>query len=177
MNDRDTSTFGPADLKAKLASHLARLIRRHRLDYAAFEAICKAATKETGLRRPARSAAGLYPRLGRAQTVGPEANQEKHPGAVDGLRRSFNVVVLNRCRGLLAFAVARSHRGFTAHGDDSDLHAGPLVCGPVEHVFQRTNCRVELPPKAVRNAGGKCIHTRTGYFHEDSGLGISWQCQ
>src|SRR5258706_2351096 len=30
---------------------IARLIRRHRLDYAAFETVCKAARKETGLRR------------------------------------------------------------------------------------------------------------------------------
>jgi integrase/recombinase XerD len=29
-------------------------IRRHRLDYAAFERICREARKETGLRRPAR---------------------------------------------------------------------------------------------------------------------------
>ena len=40
---------------------IARLIRRHRLDYAAFETICKAARKETGLRRPGRSR--RFPRL------------------------------------------------------------------------------------------------------------------
>src|SRR6185436_16743808 len=34
---------------------IARLIRWHRLDYTAFETICKAARKETGLRRPGRS--------------------------------------------------------------------------------------------------------------------------
>jgi len=45
MTTQNSTTFGPANVKAKLTSHLARLIRRHRLGYAAFEAICKAARK------------------------------------------------------------------------------------------------------------------------------------
>ena len=55
MRQENSATFGAANVKAKLVAHLARLIRRHRLDYAQFEALCKAARKETGLRRPARS--------------------------------------------------------------------------------------------------------------------------
>jgi site-specific recombinase XerD len=46
--------FAAAKPKANLVGHLARLIRRHRLDYAAFERLCRDARKETGLRRPAR---------------------------------------------------------------------------------------------------------------------------
>lgn len=34
---------------------IVRLIRRHRLDYAAFESACMEALKETGMRRPAPS--------------------------------------------------------------------------------------------------------------------------
>ncbi len=43
MTHENTSTFTTANAKAKLVGHLARLIRRYRLDYAAFKAICKAA--------------------------------------------------------------------------------------------------------------------------------------
>ena len=44
--------FTAARPKAKLVSHLARLIRRHRLGYSEFERPCREARKETGLRRP-----------------------------------------------------------------------------------------------------------------------------
>ncbi len=56
MTQEKTPTFASADRRAKLAGHLARLIRRYRLDYTAFETVCKAARKETGLRRPAVAA-------------------------------------------------------------------------------------------------------------------------
>ena len=39
MTDQNRTTFGPENVMAKLTGHLARLIRRHRLDYAAFEAV------------------------------------------------------------------------------------------------------------------------------------------
>jgi len=51
MRQEKTAVFIDANRKAKLVGHLARLIRRYRIDYAAFEVICKAARKETGLRR------------------------------------------------------------------------------------------------------------------------------
>jgi integrase/recombinase XerD len=62
MTPANGPSFDSAKLKAKLASQISRLIRRHRLDYADFEAVCKLARKETGLRRPPRSGRRL-PRL------------------------------------------------------------------------------------------------------------------
>jgi integrase/recombinase XerD len=46
--------FTAARPKAKLVGQFARLVRRHRLDYAAFTWLCREVRKETGLRRPAR---------------------------------------------------------------------------------------------------------------------------
>ena len=48
MTQENKPTFANADRRAKLAGQIARLIRRYRLDYAAFETVCKAARKETG---------------------------------------------------------------------------------------------------------------------------------
>lgn len=62
MTSANAASFDSAKLKAKLASQISRLIRRNRLDYADFEAVCKFARKETGLRRPPRSGRRL-PRL------------------------------------------------------------------------------------------------------------------
>ena len=57
--------------KPRLVVHLARLIRRHRLDHSQFEA----ARKETGLRRPARSR--------RLPRVLPEQTLRRYYEAVD----------------------------------------------------------------------------------------------
>ena len=46
--------FAAAKPKTKLVGQLARLIRRHRLDYPQFERLCREARKQTGLQRPAR---------------------------------------------------------------------------------------------------------------------------
>jgi hypothetical protein len=55
MRSEKGATFTDANQKATLITHIARLVRRFRLDYRQFEVVCKAVRKETGLRRPARS--------------------------------------------------------------------------------------------------------------------------
>jgi len=113
MSDR---TVGPPERfdRLKLTAHVARLIRRHRLDYAAFEAICKAARKETGLRRPARSR--RLPRLL------PEASLRQFYDAVDQGGNLQHQILLR----LLFYTALRVSELAGIRADAVDLAAGKI---------------------------------------------------
>src|SRR5213593_3291709 len=93
---------------------IARLIRRHRLGYSEFEAICKAARKETGLRRPARSR--------RLPRVLPEQTLRRYYEAVDPGANLQHQIMLR----LLFYTAVRVSELAGIRVDAVDLDAGKI---------------------------------------------------
>jgi integrase len=88
---------------------IAQLVRRHRLDYVTFQAVCKAVRKEAGLRRPLRSR--RLPRLL------PEDSLRKFYEAVDNSGNLQHQIMLR----LLFYTAVRVAELVNISVDDLDL--------------------------------------------------------
>jgi integrase/recombinase XerD len=106
--------FESADAKTKLVSQIARLVRRSRLDYDGFQAVCKAVRKEAGLRRP--------PRSRRLPRLLPEASLRKLYEAVDGSGNLQHQIMLR----LLFYTAVRVSELVNISVDDLDLEGGRI---------------------------------------------------
>jgi integrase len=109
MKAENTTHFESANRNAKLIAHIARLVRRHRLDYVAFQAICKAVRKEAGLRRP--------PRCRRLPRLLPEESLRRFYEAVDGSGNLQHQIMLR----LLLYTAVRVSELASISVDDLDL--------------------------------------------------------
>jgi integrase/recombinase XerD len=114
MNRENAPHFESADSKAKLVSVIARLVGRHRLDYVAFQAVCKAVRKEAGLRRP--------PRSRRLPRLLPEESLRKFYEAVDGSGNLQHQIMLR----LLFYTAVRVSELVNISVDDLDLEGGRI---------------------------------------------------
>jgi integrase/recombinase XerD len=114
MRAENTSHFESANEKAKLVSVIARLVRRHRLNYVTFQAVCKAARKEAGLRRP--------PRSRRLPRLLPEESLRKFYDAVDGSGNLQHQIMLR----LLFYTAVRVSELVNISVDDLDLEGGRI---------------------------------------------------
>lgn len=114
MKAENASRFGDANPKAKLVNHIARLVRRFRLDYHQFETLCKAVRKETGLRRPARSR--RLPRLL------PEASLRRFYETVDESGNLQHQIMLR----LLLYTAVRVSELAGIRAEDVDLGASRI---------------------------------------------------
>jgi integrase/recombinase XerD len=113
-----SASFAPANPKAKLVRAIASLIRSHRLDYGQFESVCKAARKETGLRRPSRGR--------RLPRVLPQSSLRAFYEAVDRAGDLKHQIML----GLLFYTAVRVSELVSIQVADVDLDARKIF---IEH--------------------------------------------
>jgi len=114
MSPESAPHFESANEKAKLVSVIARLVRRHRLDYVTFQSVCKAVRKEAGLRRP--------PRSRRLPRLLPEESLRKFYEAVDGSGNLQHQIMLR----LLFCTAVRVSELVNISIDDLDLDGGRI---------------------------------------------------